>query len=138
MTIDGSLSGGADRSLSITNTAGDGSRSIVILIKSGGIGNGADNNTVKNTILSGSRGAGANLGTAGIVSFTDPEPNNYGGALSQPLSVTTNTSGAYQFPAVQTGQTYLVTVAASGYTFASPTQVIYLTGNITDANFVAN
>ena len=79
VTIDGSLSGGTDRSLTITNTAGDNSWSIVILIKSAGLGNGADNNTVKNTILTGSRGASPNLGTYGIQSFNDPEPNDYGG-----------------------------------------------------------
>lgn len=61
-----------------------------------------------------------------------------GGTLSQPISVTTGNSGAYQFPAVATGQTYLVTVTANGYTFSNPTQVIYLTGNVTDANFTGN
>lgn len=88
VTIDGSLAGGTDRSLTITNTAGDGTRSIVILVKSGGIGNGADNNTVKNTILTGARGATSTLGTFGILSFNDPEPNNYGG-VSVPNSYNT-------------------------------------------------
>jgi hypothetical protein len=81
VTIDGSLSGGTDRSLTITNTAdGGNNRGIVILIKTAGIGNGADNNIVKNTILSGTRGASVvNNGTYCILSFNDPEPNQYGG-----------------------------------------------------------
>jgi hypothetical protein len=54
VTIDGSLSGGTDRSLTMTygNTGGT-----VIWIASASASNGANNNTVKNCILSGNTGA---------------------------------------------------------------------------------
>ena len=51
VTIDGSLSGGTDRSLTITNAT---TTSVVIWIRSASATNGATNDTVKNTNLAGS------------------------------------------------------------------------------------
>jgi hypothetical protein len=54
VTIDGSLSGGTDRSLTITN---GNTGATVIWIASAGAADGATGNTVKNVILSGNTGA---------------------------------------------------------------------------------
>ncbi|HEV7684333.1 MAG TPA: C25 family cysteine peptidase [Pyrinomonadaceae bacterium] len=52
VTIDGSLSGGTDRSLTITSTS-TASNSDVVLVESLGAGSGANNVTIKNCILRG-------------------------------------------------------------------------------------
>ena len=75
VTIDGSTSGGADRSLTISN-ADASAASAVIFVGSGATGApGAANNTLKNLVVVGSGSAqtlhgisfgGANVGTAGI------------------------------------------------------------------------
>ena len=54
IVFDGSLSGGTDRSLTITNNQATGG--IVIWMRSPNAGNGATNNTVKNCILNGAPG----------------------------------------------------------------------------------
>jgi hypothetical protein len=54
VTFDGSLSGGTDRSLTITNNQA--TSGLVFWIKSGGVGNGANNNTIKNCIINGAPG----------------------------------------------------------------------------------
>ena len=69
VTIDGSLSGGTDRSLTITNLNTSG---VVIWVASASVTNGANNDTVKNCVLSGASyattiagvlaGSGATLG----------------------------------------------------------------------------
>ena len=64
VTFDGSLSGGTDRSLTITNNQTG--TSTVIWIKSASAGNGAGNNTIKNCIINGAVGATATT-TAGIL-----------------------------------------------------------------------
>jgi hypothetical protein len=64
VTIDGSLSGGTDRSLTITNNQTG--LSTVIWIRSAGAANGANNNTIKNCIINGATGANATT-TAGIL-----------------------------------------------------------------------
>lgn len=63
VTIDGSLSGGTDRSLTITNNQTG--LSTVIWMRSAG-SNGANNNTVRNCIINGATGATATT-TAGIL-----------------------------------------------------------------------
>jgi Calx-beta domain/Bacterial Ig domain/Bacterial cadherin-like domain len=64
VTIDGSLSGGTDRSLTINNTNAAGGA--VIWIASANASNGANNDTIKNTILTGVYGGNAET-TIGIV-----------------------------------------------------------------------
>ena len=64
LTIDGSLSGGTDRSLTITNNQAG--TSIVIWIKSASASDGANNNTIKNCVINGAIGATATT-TAGIL-----------------------------------------------------------------------
>ncbi|HLB37790.1 MAG TPA: DUF11 domain-containing protein [Gemmatimonadales bacterium] len=59
VTIDGSLSAGTDRSLTITTGNSSG---VVIWISSASASNGAGNNTVKNCIISGSTGVAAVAG----------------------------------------------------------------------------
>lgn len=60
-----------------------------------------------------------------------------GGTLSNPIRVITNGFGIYRFDEIVTGQTYSVTVAAKGFTFAQPTQVIVLSGENLNVNFTA-
>jgi hypothetical protein len=63
VTIDGSLSGGNDRSLTITNNQTG--TSTVVWIRSASAGNGSNNNTIKNCIINGA--TGATQTTAGIL-----------------------------------------------------------------------
>ena len=63
VTIDGSLSGGTDRSLTITNNQTG--TSTVIWIRSASASNGSNNNTIKNCIINGA--TGATQTTAGIL-----------------------------------------------------------------------
>ena len=72
VTIDGSLSGGTDRSLTITNAT---TTSVVIWIRSVGTTNGATGNIIKNTNLAGS--VAANI-IAGIISGS----STFGGAAT--------------------------------------------------------
>lgn len=64
IVFDGSLSGGTDRSLTITNSQTG--TSTIFWIKSAGAGNGANNNTIKNLILTGTGNTTAQT-TAGIL-----------------------------------------------------------------------
>ncbi|HEY8561340.1 MAG TPA: Calx-beta domain-containing protein [Pyrinomonadaceae bacterium] len=64
VVIDGSLSGGTDRSLTITNTQTG--TSTVIWIRSASAANGANDNTIKNTIINGA-GSTTVQTTAGIL-----------------------------------------------------------------------
>ncbi len=64
IVFDGSLSGGTDRSLTITNNQTG--TSTVFWIKSANAGNGATSNTIKNTIINGTGTATAQT-TAGIL-----------------------------------------------------------------------
>ncbi|HEX8250183.1 MAG TPA: Calx-beta domain-containing protein, partial [Pyrinomonadaceae bacterium] len=63
VTIDGSLSGGNDRSLTITNNQTG--TSTVVWIRSASASNGSNNNTIKNCIINGA--TGATQTTAGIL-----------------------------------------------------------------------
>jgi hypothetical protein len=79
VTIDGSVGGGTDQSLSITNTNTQ-SSSAVIWIASASAANGATNNTVKNTILSGQ------AGTTTAVGILSGSGTTYGSAAEAPNS----------------------------------------------------
>jgi len=53
-------------------------------------------------------------------------------------TVLTSTFGYYKFADIPAGQTYTISVSAKKYTFAQPTQVLNLTGETSDVNFVAD
>lgn len=84
VTIDGSNSGGTDRSLTIQNTTATTSGNAVIWLASPAIGNGANNNTIKNCIIEGNSATttftGIHIGgntTIGITTAgTEPNNNN--------------------------------------------------------------
>ncbi len=75
VTIDGSTSGGADQSLTITNLSTTG---VVIWIRSASAANGAGGNTVKNCIINGSSGTTTIAGvlSSGSVLGGDAEAAN--------------------------------------------------------------
>lgn len=53
------------------------------------------------------------------------------------LSVRTNSFGFYNFPELEVGQTYILTVNHKGLSFVPPTQVIALTEDVSEVNFTA-
>lgn len=61
-----------------------------------------------------------------------------GGNLTEPLYTTTGSFGYYQFPGVQTGATYVVTVSSKRFTFSQPVRVISLSDDLLDLDFIAN
>ncbi len=61
-----------------------------------------------------------------------------GGALPEPRFAITNAFGYYRFLSTPTGASYTVSVAAKQKAFSQPSQVINLTQDVTNANFVAN
>ena len=61
-----------------------------------------------------------------------------GGGLPQPITVQTGQFGSYAFTGILTGQTYTVTAVAKRFTFTPPSQMIVLSGDVTNANFVAD
>lgn len=60
-----------------------------------------------------------------------------GNSLIEPLVATTGSFGYYSFENLETNQTYVVTVNSRRYTFSTPSRVISLVGNVTDADFIA-
>ena len=60
-----------------------------------------------------------------------------GGGLTQPRTYLTGQFGYYEIRDLPTGQIYVVTVSAKRFSFANPTRVVDLSGNVTDADFVA-
>jgi hypothetical protein len=61
-----------------------------------------------------------------------------GNSLSEPLRVTTSSFGYFTFEGLEIGETYIVTVNSRRFTFQAPSQVLSLTDNAFDVNFVAN
>ncbi len=59
-------------------------------------------------------------------------------SLSEPLVVSTGTFGYFSIDGLRTGETYVVTVNSQRYTFSTPSRVVSLVDNITDADFVAD
>lgn len=49
-----------------------------------------------------------------------------------------NAFGYYRFDEIESGLTYVLTVSSKRYTFASPTRIISVQDDITDADFIAN
>jgi uncharacterized repeat protein (TIGR01451 family) len=56
----------------------------------------------------------------------------------QHRTVLTSTFGYYRFADIPAGQTYTISVSGKKYSFAQPTQVLNLTGDKDDINFVAD
>ena len=59
-------------------------------------------------------------------------------SLLQPLVTTTGARGYYSFQNLRAGETYVVTINSRKYTFSSPSRVISLVDNVSDADFVAD
>jgi hypothetical protein len=87
VTIDGSLSGGNDRSLTITNNQTG--LSTVIWVRSASASNGSNNNTIKNCIINGATGANATT-TAGILTGSGVTLGNDAEAPNSNNTVTNN------------------------------------------------
>jgi len=60
-----------------------------------------------------------------------------GDSLRTPLVTRTRAFGYYSFDGLQAGETYIVTIDSRNYTFGTPSQVLNLTGSLTDVNFQA-
>ena len=60
-----------------------------------------------------------------------------GNALTVPRVTTTGSFGYFTLDGLATGETYVVTVNSQRYTFSTPSRVISLVDNVTDADFVA-
>jgi len=61
-----------------------------------------------------------------------------GNSLRTPIVVRSRSFGYYMFEGLQAGETYVVTVNSRNHTFSPPSQVINLSGNLTDLNFQAD
>ncbi len=61
-----------------------------------------------------------------------------GNALIEPIVATTGSFGYFSFDGLRTGETYVVTVNSRHYTFSIPSRIISLSGNVTDADFIAD
>lgn len=85
--------------------------------------------------------AGANIGgrvlSAEGRGIANVAVSIYGGSINTPVTVKTNPFGYYNFNDLAIGETYVVTVANSKkYNFANPSQVVNLTGNVGEMNFI--
>ena len=76
--------------------------------------------------------------TADGVAIRNAEVIVTGNSLETPLRVTTSSFGYFTFDGLQTGETYVVTVNSRRFTFQAPSQVISLTDNVSDVNFIAD
>jgi hypothetical protein len=61
-----------------------------------------------------------------------------GGNLPAPLIVQTGSFGYFNFPGLQSGQTYTVTVVTGRYVLAQPTRMVTPQADVTDFDFVAD
>lgn len=61
-----------------------------------------------------------------------------GNALSEPIVVQTGSFGWFYFDGLRAGETYVITVNSSRYTFSTPSRVISLVDNVIDADFIAD
>ncbi len=60
-----------------------------------------------------------------------------GNSLPQPRVATTGPFGYYQFANLEVGNTYVLAVATKRFVFSTPTRVVSLFDNISDADFIA-
>jgi hypothetical protein len=75
--------------------------------------------------------------TADGIAIRNAEVTVTGNTLQTPLRVSTSSFGYFTFDGLQTGETYVVTVNSRRYIFQTPSQVISLTDNVSDLDFVA-
>jgi hypothetical protein len=61
-----------------------------------------------------------------------------GGALTQPVRVTTNHFGYFVFDEVEVGNSYIISVDSKRYTFKNPTRVFNLEGDLRGIDFVGD
>jgi hypothetical protein len=86
----------------------------------------------------------ANASISGRVTTADGRPIRNvnvvitGNALEHPMTVTTGSLGWFTFNGLQTGETYVVTVNSRRFTFSTPSRVITLVDNVSDADFAAD
>ncbi|MBK8304802.1 MAG: carboxypeptidase regulatory-like domain-containing protein [Chloracidobacterium sp.] len=59
-----------------------------------------------------------------------------GNSLAQPINVFTGVNGTYQVNGLAAGETYIVTVMSRRFAFESPSRVVTLIDNVTDADFI--
>lgn len=59
-------------------------------------------------------------------------------AAGQLRTVMTNNFGYYRFPAVDSGEIYMLSVDAKRYEFDKPSRVLVVLDDVTDADFIAN
>ncbi len=60
-----------------------------------------------------------------------------GGSLESPIIKSSTTFGNYSFENLPVGETYVITVLAKRFFFDNPSQIINLTDNISDTNFIS-
>jgi hypothetical protein len=60
-----------------------------------------------------------------------------GGSLPSPITKYSSAFGYYSFEGLPVGETYVVTVLAKRFSFDNPSQVINLTDNATDVDFIS-
>ena len=58
------------------------------------------------------------------------------GGAGEVYTVTTGENGRYSFADLQSGETYIISVASKRYRFAEPSRVINLNENLTEVNFI--
>lgn len=75
---------------------------------------------------------------SGKVGIPDARVTVAGGDLTQAITTRTNSFGNYTIEGLAAGQTYVVTVDSRRYTFTQPTQILTVTDNVTELDFVAN
>ena len=61
-----------------------------------------------------------------------------GNSLVEPLIAQTGSFGYFTLDGLQTGETYVVTVNSTRFTFSTPSRVISLVDNVVDADFIAD
>ncbi len=61
----------------------------------------------------------------------------YPNPFARATSVLTNGFGYFIFPAVEAGQTYVLSVTSKRYTFAEPVQVVTVNENVAGLDFQA-
>ena len=59
-------------------------------------------------------------------------------ATGETRSAVTNTFGYYNFNDIPSGAAYVVTVSSRRYTFSNPSQVVNVSDNVSELNFIAN
>ena len=74
--------------------------------------------------------------TAGGVPVRNVIVTISGGNLPSPISTQTGTFGYFSFAGLQTGQTYTVRVDAKRHTFAQPSRMVTMQGNVSDFDFI--